>query len=58
LVPHPYLGPARPDLRAEARMLTYRRRAVIIYSVHAETVVILRVFYGGADYAAIMQDDD
>lgn len=53
----PQLGVARPDLREGVRVFSFRRRVAIAYRIEDEAVLILRVFYGGQDYEAIMGGD-
>ena len=45
---------AAPALSASTN---YRKRAVIAFDVHAETVSVIGVFYGGQDYETILQED-
>lgn len=59
LLAHPLLGPSRPDLGDGVRIYPIgNKRVVVAYRVAGDEIVILRVFYGGADYAAIMHDGD
>ena len=53
----PLIGTARPDLRPDVRIMTFRRRVVIAYRVLADRLEILRVFSGGRDYETIMASD-
>lgn len=48
-------GVAREDLGPGIRLVPFERSAVILYRLEAETVVIVNIFYGGRDYAALMQ---
>jgi toxin ParE1/3/4 len=50
-------GRARPDLRAGLRVIPVGRTVVIAYQVADDTIEILRIFYGGQDYEAIMSGD-
>lgn len=50
----PEMGVERPDLTAGIRILPYRR-AVIAYRILPGRVRIVRVLYGGQDYAALME---
>ncbi|WP_158972373.1 hypothetical protein [Chachezhania sediminis] len=51
------LGPARPG--QGVRIYPIRsQRTVVAYRVEADEIVILCVFYGGADYAALMAGDE
>lgn len=52
----PELGPARADLGRQVRILPIKRRVVAAYRITEAEIVILRVFWGGEDYAAIMRD--
>lgn len=53
----PKLGPARNDLGKGVRILPIKRRVVVAYRITEAEIVILRVFWGGADYAAIMRNE-
>ncbi|MBV9811511.1 MAG: type II toxin-antitoxin system RelE/ParE family toxin [Acetobacteraceae bacterium] len=53
----PMIGMARPDLRPDLRIVTFRRRVVIAYRVLPDHLEILRVFTGGRDYETIMGSD-
>lgn len=53
----PYRGTLRDDLRPGLRITNYKRRAVVAFTVNAELVSIIGVFYGGQDYEAILLDD-
>lgn len=52
----PLLGVARPDLREGVRVFSFRRRVAIAYTTEDDALVVLRVFYGGRDFEAIMRD--
>lgn len=57
----PQRGAMRDDVRPGLRVTNYRKRAVIAFTVEAERVSILGVFYGGQNYETILQngsDDD
>ncbi|MEN9375777.1 MAG: hypothetical protein RL710_934 [Pseudomonadota bacterium] len=54
----PHRGTLRDDVRPGLRITNYRKRAVIAFEVQAERVAIIGIFYGGQNYAAILQDDD
>ena len=59
LLETPMLGPARPDLGQGVRIYPIRgQRIVVAYRVEPDEIVVLRVFYGGADYAIMMAGDD
>lgn len=47
-------GVARPDLGAGIRLVPFEKSAVVAYRVHDDAVEIVNVFYGGRDYAALM----
>ena len=49
----PLRGPAREDLRPGLRTLAFRGRVTIAYAV----VAILGIFYGGADFEAVLSND-
>ncbi|MEO3433738.1 type II toxin-antitoxin system RelE/ParE family toxin [Inquilinus sp. CAU 1745] len=50
----PEIGVSRSDLLEGARILTFRRRVVIVYRLSAGKIDVLRIFYGGRDYEAII----
>jgi plasmid stabilization system protein ParE len=52
------LGRARDDLRPGLRTIGFRRRVVIAFAVHEDTVEIHGVFYGGQDYETDLADHD
>ncbi|PXX50086.1 type II toxin-antitoxin system RelE/ParE family toxin [Aquitalea magnusonii] len=54
----PLRGTSRDEVRPGLRITHYRKRTVIAFSVDAETVSIIGIFYGGQDYAAILHDSD
>jgi toxin ParE1/3/4 len=53
----PEQGRARPDLAPDLRIIPYGRSVVIAYRIVGDTVEVLRVFYGGQDYEAIMSGE-
>ena len=53
----PHRGTMRDDVRPGLRITHYKKRAVIAFDVDAEQVSIIGVYYGGQDYATILQDD-
>jgi len=53
----PLRGVKRDDVRPGLRVTNYKKRTVIAFDVDAERVSIIGVFYGGQDYATILQDD-
>ena len=44
-------------MRVGLRITNYRKRAVIAFDVHAETVSIIGVFYGDQDYENVLRED-
>ena len=44
-------GTRRDEIRPGLRVVGFERRVSIAFSVEAEEVLILRVFYGGADWS-------
>ena len=56
LLDFPEQGRARDDLRVGLRVLPFGRSVVIAYQFDAEAVEIMRVFYGGQDYEALMRE--
>lgn len=55
----PMLGPARPDLGDGIRIYPIRaKRVVVAYRIGEGEIIIVRVFYGGADYESILRDMD
>ena len=54
----PHRGTKRDDLRPGLRIVSFRKRAVIAFQIDDTKMVvsILRVFYGGQDYEAMMRD--
>jgi plasmid stabilization system protein ParE len=48
----------RDDIRSGLHVTHYRGRAVIAFTVEADIVAILGVFYGGRDYEALLQSSD
>jgi plasmid stabilization system protein ParE len=58
LVTFPERGTSRDDLRPGLRTTTWRRRVVIAYHITAARVVIDRIFYGGRDLMAMLDERD
>ena len=52
----PERGTRRDDLRLGLRILGFERRAVIALQVTADTVMILRILYGGRDLETVFLD--
>src|ERR1035437_3172939 len=57
LATFPIRGNRRDDIRSGLRITNYKKRTVIAFDVDAEVVSIIGVFYGGQDYAAVLQVD-
>jgi|SRR5215207_6066768 len=51
----PQRGRARDDLLPGARMLVFERGAVIIYRVEGDLVRVLKIFYRGRNYEAVLR---
>jgi toxin ParE1/3/4 len=49
----PERGVRRDDLRPGLRVTTFRRRVSIAYQVGMDSVVIVRISYGGRDFGAL-----
>jgi plasmid stabilization system protein ParE len=54
LATFPMIGVARDDLRPGLRIVGFRRRVVIAFSITDETVDILGIYYGGRDYETLL----
>jgi plasmid stabilization system protein ParE len=52
----PHRGMMRDDIRPELRILGYRRRVAIAFTVEGDEVSIIGVFYGGQDYESALGD--
>lgn len=52
----PHRGARRDDLRQGLRIVPFRRRTAIAFEVDDEkrVVTVLRAFYGGQDYEAVL----
>lgn len=55
---HPQLGPAHEDLALGIRIYPMRGRVVVAYRIAPNAIQIVRVFYGGQEYAAIVSDGE
>jgi plasmid stabilization system protein ParE len=53
----PHRGNQRDDLRPGLRITNYKRRVVIAFTVDAEQVAILGIFYAGQNYEAELQPE-
>jgi toxin ParE1/3/4 len=58
LAAFPHRGRARDDIRPGLRTIGFRRRVVIAFAVLGQAVVIIGIFYGGRDYAAVLSDPE
>ncbi|MGL5850941.1 MAG: type II toxin-antitoxin system RelE/ParE family toxin [Phycicoccus sp.] len=56
----PYRGQVRDDIRPGLRIVSYRKRVVIAFSIDeaAERVTIVDIFTGGQDYKAALSEPD
>lgn len=52
LATFPHRGRDRADLYPGLRVTGYKKRVAIAYTVEADSVIVLGVFYGGQDYDA------
>jgi toxin ParE1/3/4 len=52
----PHRGTRRDDLRPGLRVVGFERRATIVFRVYEHHVEIVRVSYGGRDYAQDLRD--
>jgi toxin ParE1/3/4 len=50
----PMRGTRRDDISPGLRILGFERRAAIAFQVDRDKVEILRIFYGGRDYAHLL----
>lgn len=57
LMTFPERGTRREDIGAGLRMMGFERRATIIFQVKRTEVVIVRIFYGGQDFAPALRGD-
>lgn len=54
----PFRGTQRDDILPGLRLVGFRRRVTIAFTVDTEIVLILGVFYGGQDIETAFQDND
>jgi toxin ParE1/3/4 len=54
----PERGIRRDDLRTGLRVLGFERRAVIAFCITADTVIVLRILYGGRDLETVLFDPE
>ena len=57
LTTFPERGSRRDDLSPGLRILGFERRATIAFRVIGDEVQIVRIFYGGQDFDAVLRDD-
>jgi toxin ParE1/3/4 len=57
LADHPFLGPARPDIRRDLRYLVCDNY-LVLYRVLDGTVEVVRVLHGARNLTAIFKDTD
>ena len=53
----PQRGTKRDDLRPGLRTVGFRRRVTIVFSVSADVVTIVSIFYGGRNFEALLRDE-
>ncbi len=53
----PHRGIKRDDIRPGLRITNYKKRTIIAFNVAAEVVSIIGIFYGGQDYATLLQNE-
>jgi plasmid stabilization system protein ParE len=53
----PERGTRRDDVFPGLRVLGYRRRVSVTFTVEPEGVVIQGVFYGGQDFEALLKEE-
>jgi plasmid stabilization system protein ParE len=55
----PHRGTKRDDLRRGLRIVPFKKRTAIAIEIddEAQVVTVLRVFYGGQDYEAVLRPD-
>jgi len=51
---HPEPGQAREELGEGIRFMPVLKRVVVAYRVVGNAIVVVRVFYGGRDYRALL----
>lgn len=57
LATSPHRGTRRDDLRPGLRIVGFRRRVTIAFSITNEAVEILGVFYGSRSFEALLKDE-
>jgi len=56
-IPASITGHKRDDMRKGLRIINYKKRTVIAFSVDAELVSVIGIFYGGQDHEARLSKD-
>lgn len=54
----PHRGSRRDDIRPGVRVVGFRRRASIAFTVEGDTVSFLGIFYGGQDFEAALRAEE
>ena len=54
----PHRGTRRDDLREGLRIIGFERRVSIAFTVDNDTVHIARIFYGGRDVDALLENEN
>jgi toxin ParE1/3/4 len=54
----PHRGAVRDDLRPGLRIIGFRRRVAIAFTVEAKTATIIGIFYGGQDYEPLLEGEE
>ena len=52
----PARGAMRDDIRPGIRIVGFKRRVSIAFTIEGDTVVFLGIFYGGQDFEAALRD--
>ncbi|MGS0743028.1 type II toxin-antitoxin system RelE/ParE family toxin [Glaciimonas sp. GG7] len=53
----PQCGVCHDEIRPNLRITHYKKRTIIAFSVEAEDISIIGIFYGGQDYKTALQYD-
>lgn len=53
----PQRGTRRDDLSPGLRIIGFERRVAIVFKLVDDTILIVRVFYGGRDLAALLNEN-
>lgn len=57
LIIFPQRGTRRDDLSPGLRIIGFERRVAIVFKLVDDTILIVRVFYGGRDLAALLNEN-